>query len=217
MAASMKAGMNATERAAWSVIALLSVGVAGYALFLVVTGFRYLALENPMLAPWGLRTHIAASAFAMLLGPFQFLKKLRARRPRLHRWSGRVYVAACLVGGVAGATIALSSTAGLPAGAGFLLLALFWLATTSLAWVSAMRRDFAAHERWMVRSFALTFAAVTLRLYIPASVIANHGELAVDAYRVIAWACWVPNLVLAEIWLRTRNRRTASAQPSPAA
>ena len=77
---------------------------------------------------------------------------------------GRIYIAACLVGGIAGLSIALYSTAGPIAGWGFFLLAVLWLITTTMAWSCALRRDFVAHERWMIRSFALTFAAVTLRL-----------------------------------------------------
>jgi hypothetical protein len=49
----------------------------------------------------------------------------------------------------------------------------------------------------MVRNFALTFAAVTLRFYLPGSVAAGIAfEL---AYPVIAWLCWLPNIVIAEL------------------
>lgn len=188
----------------WALIALLSVGVAGYALFHVTTGFEHLELDNNFPSPLGLETHIAASAFAMLIGPFQFLKVLRSRLSGIHRWMGRFYIAACLVGGVAGSIIALYSGGGLAAGLGFLSLALVWLFTTLMAWFSALRRDFAAHERWMIRSFALTFAAVTLRLYIP-SVLILQWEFW-PAYRIIAWACWVPNLVIAELWIALRRK-----------
>ena len=86
----------------WALIALLSVGVGGYALYHVVTGFSHMPLANPMLDPYGLRTHIAASGFAMILGAFQFSKTLRRKAPALHRWMGRGYVLACTVGGLAG-------------------------------------------------------------------------------------------------------------------
>src|SRR3990167_8874092 len=103
---------------------LLSVGVGGYALYLASTGFAAMPLQNPMLDPYGLQVHVAASGVAMLVGAFQFFKPLRAKAPALHRWIGRIYVAACVIGGVAGGVIALSSTAGPIAGWGFLMLAL---------------------------------------------------------------------------------------------
>ncbi len=68
-----------------------------------------------------------------------------------------------------------------------------------------MRRDFVAHERWMIRSFALTFAAVILRIYLPFA-----GDL-VTGYTAIAWLCWIPNLVVAKIWIRLRERPCRAA------
>jgi ABC-type spermidine/putrescine transport system permease subunit II len=65
-----------------------------------------------------------------------------------------------------------------------------------------MQRDFAAHRRWMIRSFALTFAAVTLRLYLPLGFLLPVSFD--DAYRVISFLCWVPNLLAAEWLLRRR-------------
>jgi hypothetical protein len=62
----------------------------------------------------------------------------------------------------------------------------------------------------MIRSFALTFAAVTLRLYIPAAMIAGFDF--VPAYQWIAWLAWVPNLAIAEAWIASRRR--ANATPS---
>jgi uncharacterized membrane protein len=201
---------------AWTVIMLLSVGVGGYALFHVATGFQNMPLQNPMLSPWGLQVHIAASGIAMILGAFQFLKVLRQKAPAVHRWMGRIYVTACVVGGLAGGAIALSSTAGPVAGWGFFLLAVFWVPFTLMAWVSAMRRDFVAHERWMIRSFALTFAAVTLRLYLPLGIIfITKGDF-LPAYIAIAWLAWVPNLIVAEIWIAMRRPRRRKVAPAEA-
>lgn len=195
----------------WGLMALLSLGVGSYALYLTLTGFAMLSPElNRFPSPLGLQTHIAVSGIALILGPFQFLKGLRRSAPGLHRWMGRIYVAACLIGGVAGGVIAMYSSAGPAAGAGFLALAVLWLLTTGMALRSALKRDFVSHERWMVRSFALTFAAVTLRLYLPPVFIFQMDF--VSAYTIIAWMCWVPNLLIAEFWLRARMpRRSAHA------
>lgn len=201
--------MSVLDRIGWSLMTFLSLGVAAYAAFHVATGFVNLppdVAQNGFASPHGLRVHIAASTFALALGPFQFLRSLRTRAPGVHRWIGRVYVAACLLGGLAGGAIAMYSTAGSIAGAGFLALAIAWVVTTSLAFVAVLRRDFATHERWMVRSFALTFAAVTLRIYLPIG-LELHPDGFVLPYTVIAWLCWVPNLILAEVWLNLRRPR----------
>lgn len=196
--------------AIWLVIMLLSVGVGGYALFHAFTGFVYLPIMNPMFDPWGLQVHVAASGVAMLVGAFQFFKPLRARAPALHRWIGRIYVLACVVGGLAGGSIALSSTAGPIAGWGFFMLAVLWVPFTLLALRAAMQRDFVTHERWMIRSFALTFGAVTLRLQLPlAGYMGAQGWIPSDfvwSYQYIAWLAWVPNLIVVELFIATLRK-----------
>jgi uncharacterized membrane protein len=201
------------SRIGWGVIALLSLGIAGYAYHYLLPGaFAPPGIkENPMAYPW-LFVHAGLAATAMLLGPFQFLTRLRVTRPRLHRWIGRTYVFACLTGGSAGLALAMGSTAGPIARAGFAALAVTWLITTGMAWRMALHRRFDDHRRWMIRSFALTFAAVTLRLYLPFPPL--MGFSFIEGYRAISWLCWVPNLVVAELYLargRARIVRPAAA------
>jgi hypothetical protein len=195
----------------WWPMMLLSIGVGGYALFHAFNGFALLpetVRDNAHFNP-GVMVHVGASGIALILGPFQFLRGLRARAPSAHRWSGRAYVAACLIGGAGGAWSALTTSAGPVAGWGFMVLAILWLLFTSLALAAAMRRDFVSHEKWMVRSFALTFGAVMLRLQLPIGVSMTGGDF-FAAYQVIAWAAWVPNLIVAEIWMA--SRRTSRAR-----
>ncbi|MGH8618966.1 MAG: DUF2306 domain-containing protein [Burkholderiales bacterium] len=193
------------RRAGFFALIFLSLGVTGYAL--AVYGFLPLgALLHPdMRATYeaqrlGITAHVFAAAVALTLGPFQFSTTLRARHPALHRWSGRLYLGVgVLVGGLAGLYMAVHAYGGTVARLGFACLALGWLYTGLRAYRAIRARDIAAHRRWMVRNFALTFAAVTLRLWLPASVASGIAfEL---AYPVIAWLCWVPNLLVAELWL----------------
>lgn len=198
--------MSWRSRLGWTLVALLSVGVAAYSA-------RYLlnppqspeqALGNPLGVPW-LVVHVAGAVTALALGSLQFVARWR-RRGRPHRWIGRVYVLGCLVGGAAGLILATASSAGPIASAGFGALAVLWLATTLLGWRAAVQRRFEAHRRWMIRSWALTLAAVTLRIYLPSVVVLELPFL--EAYRAISWLCWVPNLLLAEVWLRARSLGT---------
>lgn len=195
----------------YAILLLLSLGVVGYAL--VVYGLLPLGamLHPDMRATYeaqrlGIYAHVFAAAVALTLGPFQFLAALRARYPGLHRWSGRLYLGVgVLIGGLAGLYMAAHAFGGLPARLGFAGLALGWLYTGWRAYRAIRARDIAAHRRWMVRNFALTFAAVTLRLWMPAAMASGIAfEL---AYPVIAWLCWVPNLLLAEfVFNRTPAR-----------
>jgi uncharacterized membrane protein len=145
--------------------------------------------------------HIFASPIALALGVFQFVPRLRAKRPSLHRWTGRIYALAVLIGGLSGLALAIGSTERPVAAAGFGILALFWVSTTAVAVRMAMTGRIAEHRRWMIRSMALTFAAVTLRLALPLFFIIGDMEYA-EASNYVAWLCWVPNLLLAEWFVR---------------
>ena len=194
-------------------IGALSVGVAAYA----VAAYALLPLGT-VLHP-DIRDsfathrvalvylHVFGAALALLVGPWQFHTALRTRRPRLHRWAGRVYLAAGVgIGGLSGLALAFNAYGGLASRTGFGLLAGLWLATGVMALAAILRGDVAAHRRWMVRNFALTLAAVALRLYLPAAIVG--GLTLAVAYPVVAWLCWVPNLVAAELLLRRGREET---------
>ena len=181
--------------------ALLSVAIALFSYrYLTESGMRSPdVLANAFARPF-LVLHVLGAATALLVSPFQFVARFRGRRSGLHRLVGRVYVAGCLLGATAGLPLALGTTAGPVAASGFGLLAIVWFWTTSLGWLRAMQGRIAEHRRWMLRSWALTMAAVTLRLYLPFPPLLGFDFI--DGYRAIAWLCWVPNLLLVEAWLR---------------
>ena len=194
----------------WGLAAFLSVGVA-------LISYRYVVgmgpaspeiLGNLFARPW-LAVHAAGAATALLVGGFQFLPALRRRRS-IHRWLGRIYATGCIVGGLAGLRLAFGTTAGVFAGVGFGLLALLWIHATTQAWRFARAGRFEEHRRWMIRSFAMTFAAVTLRLYLPIAPMLGYDFMV--GYRLTAWVSWIPNLILVELWMRRQmgNRLQAA-------
>lgn len=155
-------------------------------------------LEGPKMSFYA---HIFFAPIALAMLPFQFSTKLRARRPGVHRWMGRIYGVSILIAGVAGLIIAPNADGGVVAVTGFFTLSAIWLVTTSLAVWHAMNRRIPQHRKWIIRSAALTLAAVTLRIYLPIGSATIGFE---TAYPIIAWICWVPNLIVAEWWLRRR-------------
>lgn len=195
-----------TAFARWTIL-LLSLGVTGYGLFAYFVLEPGSTVHPDMRAafaahPGRILTHVGFSALALLVGPLQFFPALRARR-RLHRALGYVYFTGVIGGGIAGFCTAFIAHGGLVTSFGFGLLALLWLWTGLAALQAARRRDFASHERWALRSFALTFAAVMLRIYLPSSVIL--GLPFEDFYPAVAWLCWVPNLLFVEWFLLARD------------
>jgi uncharacterized membrane protein len=193
----------------FSRISLIIAGI--FSLIIGITSYRFLVLDMNLAFPnFGshisnrnitLLAHISAAPIALIIGAIQLLPKKRAKFPTLHRWLGRLYGIAILIGGISGLMLAINALGGAIAGWGFGLLAILWIAATAQAIRMAMTRNFIEHRKWMIRSFALTFAAVTLRIYLLGFVLAGVSYIPASVY--IAWMCWVPNIIFAEWWIRT--------------
>lgn len=141
--------------------------------------------------------HIIGGTIALATGAWNFLERSRARFLNLHRWLGRIYLVSVLVGGIAGFSLAFTAQGGLSARIGFGMLAVVWLVTAVFAYLRIRAYDIESHRRWMIRNYAMTFAAVTLRLWLPALGAAGYSFP--EAYTTVAWLSWVPNLIVAEI------------------
>jgi uncharacterized membrane protein len=197
-------------------MALTALLVGGYALVMTtIPGLRVefvadMFRDDPLAAP----AHMGLGAIALFTGALQFSRALRRRYLAMHRWTGRIYVVSVLASALAAGHMALTTPGGGAAQFGFSALALCWLITTTAAWRSIRARDVTRHQVWMTRSYALTLAAVALRIYLPLAL--GNGVAFENAYAAIAWLCWVPNLLIAE-WLvipltvRTTQRPVASA------
>jgi hypothetical protein len=186
-------------------IALLSMRALFAPLALVMPGMAHFVTE----APWRLWGHILGGPLALALAPVQLWGWLRATRPALHRWSGRLYGVAVLVAGLAGLTLAPTSEASDFARTGFMVLAVLWIGITGRGIWLAMQGDLAGHRWWMERSLALTFAAVTLRV-IMAPLMAT-GWTVSETYNVTAWGSWLLNLAILEWWQRKSKRAPLGA------
>lgn len=200
--------------AGWALVAVLAVLVG-------VMSLRLLTL-NPLMVDEAIRTnlldhpvpfftHTIVSAFALLIGVWQFLPA--TRRSRYHRLAGRLYVGCVAVGGVTGLIVAPTSDAGLGAGISFMILAVLWLATTAIGWSRARAGDFARHRVWMIRSYAMCAAAITLRLILPAGLMLGFSFT--QSYLAAAWGCWIINLIIAEMLVRRLPVRGSLAPVTP--
>jgi uncharacterized membrane protein len=147
-----------------------------------------------------LSLHALGGAIALLAGPLQFVPRLRENNWNRHRLLGWIYCGAVLLGWCASLWIAPHAQTGWIASAGFLALGSAWIVSTGLAVRFILRGDALRHRRWMIRSFALTAAAITLRIYLPL-IFVFHWPFSI-AYPAIAWLCWIPNALAAEVYLR---------------
>lgn len=183
----------------------LSLPIAFYAFAfqLGVTGdpdFQVRFSSKPLFSGF----HFIGAGIALLLGGFQFVSRIRNKVINVHRWFGRTYLLAVLIGGTGGFVIAFSADGGLVGRMGFATLAVIWLYSGWQAYAAVRRGDIATHRVWMMRNFALTFAAVTLRIYL--GILTGPLEIPfVEAYASVAWISWVPNLLVVEWFLLQRD------------
>jgi len=155
--------------------------------------------------------HVFSSILALLAGFTQFSKRFLKKYPRLHRKLGYLYVINILVvTGPAGLLMSFYANGGITSRIGFVMLSVLWISTTAIALYKAIKKQFTAHRIFMIRSFALTLSAITLRVW--KVLLANYTDIPpMDRYRMIAWLGWTLNLLLAEwiIW-RTITRIKAN-------
>lgn len=203
-----------TRRMGWVAMVLLGLVVTIYSLpylsgnpdtFFEEQRLTYMAHLTPLML------HIAGAVVALSLGPWQFVRGLRSRWPRVHRVVGRVYVVAVLATGVGGLMLAPTTYTGRLAGLAFALLAVGTLGSTAIAFVAIRRRQIERHRVWMTRSYAFVFTGVSFRLGL---VLLPPLGLSFDtAYAVSAWIAWPINLAVAEVLLRRQRRSSRRAAP----
>ncbi|MDA0194927.1 MAG: DUF2306 domain-containing protein [Bacteroidetes bacterium] len=192
----------------WGVIVILAISIGlypySYLIFDMSRGLLGSKSEELLSSPYwnfAFYTHIYLGGLVLLIGWTQFVKRLREKKIWLHRTLGKIYILLVLLSGVAGLYISFYATGGVVTKIGFGTLALSWLITTITAYSFIRIKDIEKHQNWMIRSYALTFAAVTLRLWMPILPIAFQLEF-IESYRIISWLCWVPNLVFAELLIQ---------------
>jgi Predicted membrane protein (DUF2306) len=143
--------------------------------------------------------HITSSVLAILGGVFQFFPKILRGYPRVHILIGKIYIASILLlAAPSGLILAAFANGGLPAKVGFTLQCFVWWATTYAAWRAIMQRNWEEHAKMMLRSYAVTLAAMSLRTESYALVY-FWGTKPIETYLTVTWLSWVGNFFIAEI------------------
>ncbi|CKE95344.1 DUF2306 domain-containing protein [Bacillus paranthracis] len=202
------------NRKIWFVFTCFALLVSGYIVvqYFIMDGFQTglvkakLMFGSKLSEFWYsmLLTHITTSIVALVIGPFTLSTKFRERNINRHRIMGRIYMVGILLGGISGLYLSFYATGGLVAKLGFGLLSVLWLTSAYQALHRVKNKKMKDHRNWMIRNYALTFAAVTLRIWLPLFIVLfgiEHFEL---SYAIIAWLAWVPNLIVAELFIRKR-------------
>lgn len=148
--------------------------------------------------------HIVFSIIALVIGPFTLFSKFREKNINRHRLFGKIYMIGILFGGVSGLYLAFYATGGLVSQLGFGFLSIFWMITAAQALAKIKQKKIHEHQKWMIRNYSLTFAAVTLRIWLVLFTVLFGFENFSLSYSMIAWLCWVPNLIIAELIIQRK-------------
>ena len=161
-------------------------------------------------------THILPAMLFMILGPLQFARGLRSHYPQMHRWSGRIFLAASAAVGISGLGLAYGKTiGGMDEKAAIVLFGTFFLISLGRALRHALRREFAQHREWMIRGYAIGLAVATIRpiigFFFAAAVIRGRAPDPHEFFGTAFWIGFTLQAVAAEIWINY-TRPTAAAQ-----
>lgn len=146
--------------------------------------------------------HIVPGCIFLVLGPLQFISVIRARWPKFHRWSGRVFVLSGLVTAVTAITINMvfPPVGGLFKSIAVTIFSIAQIVTLLVALRAILHRDIATHRAWMIRAFAIGLSVSTMRIFfIPAYFlygIPNDFTIALGM-----WVGFLVNIVAAELVL----------------
>jgi len=186
------------------------IGIYPVIYFIIDRRFGLLASKSDQLLAdtlWNIcfYAHIILGGLALLIGWIQFNQKIRTQYSAFHRRIGTVYVFSVLLSALAGIGIGINASGGWISSLGFICLGVVWFTTTLLAFLSIKNGQIVKHQILMIYSYAACFAAVTLRIWLPLLSLYFN-----DAYLMVAWLCWVPNLIVAYLIIRNMNLQTKS-------
>jgi len=195
----------------------LAVGYFSYLMILITMQYVPIKLDVAFLNikqeelslryyPIAFFTHVYTSIFVLLLGLIQFAPGIRNLFPKAHRTVGKIYVFLVLIlASPSGFIIALHANGGWYSRISFVIQAVLWFVFTYQAYLYALRKKWGLHRNFMMRSFALTLSAISLRLF--KWLIVGAFELPpMDTYRIVSWLGWLINLAVVEVYILVETR-----------
>ena len=146
-------------------------------------------------------SHVFSSVIVLLSGAILFSGFVLLKMPKLHRFVGKTYVfLLLLISAPSGMVMAFYANGGWMAQLSFLILTPLWWWFTYQGYRTARQQKFKAHKKWMVRSYALTFSAITLR--VAQMILGSFFYLDTEVqYILVSWGSWILNLAVVELWM----------------
>jgi hypothetical protein len=137
--------------------------------------------------------HVALAGVLTLGGLVQVVPALRKRSRTLHRWNGRVFIAAAFAAAIGGLWLVWvrGTQSGLGPAIGISLNAVLIMLFASLAWRAAMQKRFQAHEAWAFRAFLVVNGVWFLRVGMAVYGAVAMGVLGLeDLHMEVVFPLW---------------------------
>ncbi|MGV3561105.1 DUF2306 domain-containing protein [Larkinella arboricola] len=169
-------------------------------------------------ATTGIGLHFATGGIILILGSIQLIKAVRVRFPALHRWIGRLYVLSALLAAIGGLIfIALKGTIGGPVmSLGFGLYGILMFVSAIETYRHAVAGRLENHRRWALRLYALAIGSWLYRMDYGFWLLLTDGLGHTRTFsgpfdHVMDFFFYIPNLLVAEAFIRARQYRASSA------
>ena len=147
--------------------------------------------------------HVFSSPFVIISGLLQFNRYFIHRKVKVHRISGIIYVLfVTFISGPSALLMGLYANGGYVTQISFVVLSVLWIGTTIIAYVYARQHSYRQHANWMIRSYALTLSAITLRIYAYFMDVWNIPLSPMATYTLVSYLSWMLNVIVAEILIR---------------
>lgn len=157
--------------------------------------------------PWkySFYIHVFFSPVVIISGLFQFNRWIIFHKPKVHRILGYIYIISVLLISAPSALImSFYANGGRIAQTSFVILTLCWILFTWIAFQKAKKGNYTSHVKWMLRSYALTLSAVTLRFYAYLFDVFNIDIPPRETYIIVSYLSWIPNLLFVQLLIKLK-------------
>ena len=175
-------------------------------------------LPMPAVSDWianiGIGLHFVMGTVLVLAWPIVLSARIRSRHRAVHRWTGRVYVAAGFLAGAGGMSFILTRGAeSRAASIAFGIWGAVMMLSSVMAYICARAGRFDRHRAWAIRLFAMVLGSWLFDIEIRAwtdlagGIGMNADGTSGPADLAMLYMFFVPNLLVAEFFIRNMHRR----------
>ncbi|MGH9448569.1 MAG: DUF2306 domain-containing protein [Terriglobia bacterium] len=221
----MVTGSTRRNRILWAgMLSLCAIAAAAVIHRMVALAFPLPNLPAPVAAldaafaekPILTLAHIIPALVFVLLVPFQFSTRLRARHASVHRLVGRILMVLAAVISLSALLLALHPIGGITEVTAILFYDGLFMLAMAKAFIYARRRQIALHREWVIRGISVALGVATVRPIMGVFFASSRltGLTPHEFFGVAFWMGFTLTYVFAEVWLRRTRPAIANWRPA---